>query len=423
MATGQVSLGLGLQDLKSQDDIKNKIIKTEYFQGHWLVGFGWNQHQWLSTELPTKKILDDLFPDTPVFLSRVDGHASWVNSKALLELKNLGYDFSTDPVGGKIEKDSLGNPTGILFDQAHIHALLRLPRFTREQVRLHILQSIKIFNQAGFTHIRDLSMQSETASLLFDLFNERKLTLCIDGFVTAESVTDLDRAFNDFEKCKSFLNPYLRMQGLKIFVDGSLGSETAAISKPYKGTTGSRGLMAWTSIEIKEALKYCWTRKIEIAVHVIGDEASDIVIQAAREISAFGILGKIHLEHVQLLRPETVNKMKPLHVHCHMQPCHWLSDKIWIKNKIPDLVSYLFQWELLRKNKIGISFGSDSPIEKTSLIQNFKALADSELHGVPKLSTDPKMFHAHPDCAWTNSKTIFDQEKINEVHFNGQKII
>jgi predicted amidohydrolase YtcJ len=160
-----------------------------------------------------------------------------------------------------------------------------------------------------------------------------------------------------------------------------------------------------------------------MAVHVIGDEAADFVVQAAREVSALGLVGKLHLEHVQLLRPETVNKMKPLHLHCHMQPCHWLSDKTWIKSKIPDLVSFLFQWELLRKNKIAVSFGSDSPIEETSLIRNFKALKDSELHGIPRISIDAKLFHAHPDCAWTNSKTIFDDENIHEVHFNGKRII
>ncbi len=422
MATGQTSLGLHLQDLKSALDIKNKIIKPEYFQGHWINGFGWDQYLWSNSALPTKENLDSVFPDTPVFLSRVDGHASWINSAAIAELKKNYYDFSCDPVGGKIERDIHGDPTGVLFDQAHIQALLKLPPFSTEQTISHIKESLRLFNQAGFTHIRDLSMNFPTAAILHNLQQKNELTACIDGFVTVENVNDMERGLADYEQCKRLPNPFLRIHGLKVFVDGSLGSGTAFISQPYVGTSG-RGMMAWSFEEIRTAIHFCWSRKIEIAFHVIGDAAVESVVKAARDVSAAGILGKMHLEHVQLLRPDVIHMMKPLHVHCHMQPCHWLSDKKWLKNKIGDLNQYLFQWELLRKNKIPISFGSDSPIEPTSLIRNIAALKDTELHGIPKLNTDFKLVHAHPDQTWSNSKTIFTHEKIHEVHFNGRQII
>ena len=422
MATGQTSLGLSLQDLKSASDIKNKIIKPEYFQGHWITGFGWDQYSWPDAALPTKEILDTVFPDTPVFLSRVDGHASWLNSAALSELQKNNYDFSRDPVGGKIERDARGNPTGVLFDQAHIQALLKIPFYSTAQTVLHIKESLRLFNQAGFTHIRDLSMNSSTAHILHDLYQKNELTACLDAFIPVENVGDLQRGLTEFEKCKSLPNPFLRIHGLKVFVDGSLGSGTAFISQPYLGTS-NRGLMAWSFEEIRTAIHFCWSRKLEVAFHVIGDSAVENVVKAAREIAASGILGKLHLEHVQLLRPDVVNLMKPLHVHCHMQPCHWLSDKKWLKTKIGDLTAYLFQWELLRKNKIPISFGSDSPIEPTSLIRNWAALKDTEVHGIPRLNADFKSFHAHPDASWTHSKTIFDAEKIHEVHFNGKRII
>ncbi|MBC7752643.1 MAG: amidohydrolase family protein [Moraxellaceae bacterium] len=422
VATGQTSLGLHLQDLKSAADIKNKVILPEYYRGHWINGFGWNQHLWADAKLPTKEILDSLFPDTPVFLSRVDGHASWINSAAVAELKKNNYNFNQDPVGGRIERDAAGNPTGVLFDQAHIQALLKIPSFSTEQTTSHIKESFRIFNQAGFTHIRDLSMDSHVAEILYSLQQKNQQTACIDGFITVENLDDLERGLVDFKKCKAWPNPFLRVHGLKIFLDGSLGSETAFISQNYSGTD-QRGLLAWSFEEIKSAIHFCWSHQIEIAFHVIGDAAVEVVVKAAREISAAGILGKLHLEHVQLLRPDIIHLMKPLHVHCHMQPCHWLSDKSWLKDKIGDLTQYLFQWELLRKNKIPVSFGSDSPIEPSSLIRNIAALKDTELHGIPKLNADFKLFHAHPDWAWTNSKTVFDSEKIHEVHFNGKQII
>lgn len=422
MATGQTHLGLHLQDLKSASDIQFKIIKPEYFQGHWLTGFGWDQHLWSESELPNKEILDKTFPHTPVFLSRVDGHASWINSAAILELKNNNYDFSRDPLGGKIERDHLGEPTGVLFDQAHIQALLKIPFYSTEQTTLQIQESLRIFNQAGFTHIRDLSMNYQTAQILTSLHEKNQQTACIEGFITIENLSDLNRGYIEFEKCRKLHNPFLRIQGLKIFVDGSLGSGTAFISQPYVGTT-NYGLMAWSSEEILQAIKFCWSHKIEVAFHVIGDAAVETVVKAAREVSAQGLLGKIHLEHVQLLSAEIIHLMKPLHVHCHMQPCHWLSDKKWLPEKIGKLSKYLFQWELLRKNKIPISFGSDSPIEPTSLIRNRAAIKDTELHGIPRLNADFKLFHAHPDWTWSHSKTIFDEEKIHEVHFNGKQIV
>ena len=428
VATGATELGFKLQDLKSAIDIKNKIIHPHYFQGHWLVGFGWNQHDWDIPQLPTKKILDNIFPDFPVLLSRVDGHCSWINSKAIHELSAKGYDFKYD----------LENHDGILFEQDHINALLRLPVFSDQQIKAQAICAIKKFNHAGFTHVRDLSMNSQTASILSEIYLDHNMTVCIDGFITAENINDLSRAFEDFKKCKEFKNPFLRLQGLKIFVDGSIGSKTAFVSKPYSNIDSAvldlkkskaenikinLGILNWSFEEIKQAIHFCWSNKIEIAVHTIGDAGADLVVDAARSVAASGLLGKIHLEHVQLLRPETINKMKSLHIHCHMQPCHWLSDKKWIKQSIPDLFQYLFQWELLRKNKIAISFGSDSPIEHPSIFSNLKAIKDTEFYGISKLNADPILFYAHPDSKWGNSKTLCIGEEIREVYFNGQKII
>lgn len=115
--------------------------------------------------------------------------------------------------------------------------------------------------------------------------------------------------------------------------------------------------------------------------------------------------------------------MKSLHFTCHMQPCHWLSDKAWLKSALAkQTYTELFQWEKLRKNKIAIQFGSDSPIEKTSLLRNLGALSDSVKAGIPALAADPLTYHAHPDSRWTQSKTIFNSEKIKQVIFDGRTV-
>lgn len=426
-ATGQVNSGLTLNHLSSAYDVLNLKVDPTYYRRNWLVGFGWNQQSWPDQQMPNRKILDRAFPDVPVFFSRVDGHASWLNTVALLELETLGFNFSEDVDGGIIDRDINGQLTGLLFDQAHIKALQILPDFTEQQHRHFFHKSQNIFNRAGFTHVRDLSMNSHFWQILRGMENRQELTVCIDGFITAESLTDLDRVMAEIFELKKDSSEQLRIQGVKIFVDGSLGSQTAFLSLPYTHKE-TNGLLIWPAEHIKSAVRSVWQKGLPLAVHCIGDQAAHVVVQAAREVAAESVLGRLHLEHVQVLRHETVQMMKPLHVTCHMQPCHWLSDKSWLKNHLPQaLHSSLFQWQLLQKNKIQLAFGSDSPIESPSLSSSYTALKNSESWGIPSLIGDWKNLHAHPDKNWCSSHTEFTENdstvQIQQVYFKGQPLL
>ena len=427
LATGQVASGLSLKNLKSADDIKNLKIETQHFQNQWLVGFGWDQNEWEDPKFPLKKTLDDVFSSHPVFFSRADGHASWINTMAISELKKLGYDFVTDPIGGKISKDLNGEPSGLLFDQAHIKALSLLPSYSPEQIKNFIFKAQKIFNSGGFTHVRDLSMTWQLWQLLAEMVIKKELTVCIESFVTVENINDFDRVFQEIQMMKNNPSSQLRIKGVKLFLDGSLGSKTAYISKNYLDSntnTNSNGLLAWNLNDIKKIIQQTWQNGLELAVHTIGDEAAHQVVLQAREISASGLLGRLHLEHVQILRPETIQLMKPLHLVCHMQPCHWLTDHKWLSKVLPsELLKDSFPWEALRRNKIPIQFGSDSPIEPTSLIVNRLALVQSATLGVPEFKSDWMMSHQHSDLSWTNSWTEFTDEKILQVFFDGKPLI
>lgn len=420
LATGQVALELSLRDLKSADDIKNLKIEKHHYRGEWLVGFGWNQNNWSSAELPNLKIIDQLFPDTPVFFSRVDGHSSWINSKAVQVLTRQGFDFSKDPEGGKILRQANGEFFGILNDQAHINALLMLPDYSDQQLTQFLVKSGQIFNAGGFTHVRDMSMNYRQWRLQKQLCEEQKLKIYCEGFITVESVSDCERGLVEYQKCSDDPHPQLKIKGLKIFIDGSLGSKTAYLSQNYTGEN-QRGILIWKASDIKLAIAFCWRNKIEIAIHCIGDEAVHTVAQCAREVSAAGLLGKIHIEHAQVLRPETIPLLKPLHVYIHMQPSHWLSDHSWLPVTIGDLTKYLFQWEALRKNRIHVDFGSDSPIEPTNLLLTRKALHESAKH-IPSLSEDWKRFHSYPTVGWGQCQTVFDDQKIIKINFNGESI-
>lgn len=437
-ATGQVACGLRLHDLRSPEDVTRLKITPEHFRDRWLVGFGWDQHLWPLAGFPDRAVLDRVFPDTPVFFSRVDGHASWLNSAGLAELARRGYDFSRDPEGGRISREADGSPAGILRDQAHIQALRLLPDFRESQHLSFLEKSQSIFNRAGFTHVRDLSMNPLFWRLLRQMESEDRLTVCLDAFVTAENLTELEPVLDDIRRLQRESCAQLRVHGVKIFIDGSLGSETAFLSEPYRsagpdtaagggpddGKAKGRGLLIWSAGEIQELLRAAWQAGQQVAVHCIGDAAVHAAVSAARQVSAAGVGGRLHLEHVQILRPETLQMMKPLHVTCHLQPCHWLSDRNWLREKLPErLLPWLFPWEALRKNKIPFDFGSDSPIEEPSLAATRRALELSAAWGVPRLNTDWKAGHSHPDPDWGPGHTELEDGEVRQVYFKNRALL
>jgi predicted amidohydrolase YtcJ len=421
-ATGQVAEGLQLHSLTSAEDVARLQIKPQHQRGSWIVGFGWNQNNWPNSEFPHKTTLDKIFKDQPVFFSRVDGHASWVNSAAIAELSKAGYDFSKDPQGGMIQRDSKAEPTGILLDQAHINALLMLPNFSDQQNLNFFETSQKIFNQAGFTHVRDMSMNPYFWNLLRKMEDQKKLTVALDALMTVENLDQLPEALVEIKKMQQDGSEQLKLSGVKIFIDGSLGSKTAYLSENYLNTQ-QRGLLIWNYEDIRSLIKTSWQAGQQVAIHTIGDAAVETAVRAAREVSAGGVLGRLHLEHVQLLSAQCLQLMKPLHVTCHLQPCHWLSDSSWVKQALPEsLIKNLFQWQLLKKNKIPFYFGSDSPIERTSLFDNLKALQQSAEWGVPALMGHWQEHHQYPDANWCASKTVYEDHQVKQVYFKGNAL-
>lgn len=403
MPTGEVALGLDLRALKSKHDLSNLQLKAEHYRGEWLTGFGWDENDFSDLEL-NKETLDQVFPDKPVFFSRVDGHSSWLNSTSL---KKLGIQSSN----------------GILKEKEHIEALLSLPDFSKEQKILFLKTAVEIFNSQGFTHIRDMGTTESQFMCARELEQAGSLTLlAIHNFV-CENIQDFDRAMGEAIRCKKLETDLLKVAGLKFYFDGSLGSETALLSIPYEGKVGNtQGLVNWEEDKLAEVIKETWRRGFEVSVHTIGDEAAHRVVQMARKIYSEGVSGHLNLEHVEVLRPETIQAMKSLHVTCFLQPCHWLTDRKWLAKKLSGLAKYAFPWEALRLAKIPFYFGSDAPIEPTSLFNNLKALSESSENGIRKLGDDPFKFHICDKFPLADTYTEISEEKIIQVIFRGKRL-
>ncbi|HPI40397.1 MAG TPA: amidohydrolase family protein [Pseudobdellovibrionaceae bacterium] len=446
--TGEIQSRLDLSKLKSSEELKTLHISPSHFLGDWIVGFGWDEYLWPEKDQNLNKtFLDKIFPHQPVLFSRKDGHRAWVNSLALTlnpEIESLDSCL----------KDSKGESVGILLENAHYALLRNLPRPSKNQIEEHLLRAQSLFHQAGFTHVRDLSTSMEQEMILRELNQNNKLKLFIKSNLVCDRFSELDSTLEKAQVLKSEESNRIQFEGLKLFYDGSLGSETALLSKSYPLSSSTMqnwdkvdknfGQRLWEPKELENAIEKIWKRGLDVSIHVIGDQAVDEVVDCARRVSANGIVGRLNLEHVQILRPETLQKMKNLHVRCHLQPCHFLSDRVWLKEKLGDLFSYAFPWEALRRAKIPFYFGSDSPIEPTSVFNNLRALNESAEAGIPQLQTEGGLgvfqFHQAYDL-WENlgsnkgikiqnSKeqktfTVLDVEnhKIKEVWFQGEQLL
>lgn len=426
LATGGKSVRLDLSSLRSPQDLKNLTIKPHHFRREWLVGFGWDQNKWPDSRFPSREMLDQFFPNVPVAFSRADGHASWLNTKAL---KKIGWlneqeEKAQLPTQFKdqiiLDKDGL--PQGVCLDNAKTLVDQSLPAPSSDQIRSELLEGMQIFNSQGFTHIRDLTGTEAQWNETVRLFESSHLTLAVEQFFIADNLSTLKKTIDLALKAKKENLSLVRVKGVKIFFDGALGSEGALLSQPYQSGSGC-GFALMSTSDMKEAIQQVWNSGLEIAVHTIGDEAAHRVVQIAHELVNEGHSGHLHLEHVELLRPETIRLMKSLHVTCHLQPCHWLSDRAWLKQKIGHLIQYAFPWRSLEEHELPFYFGSDSPIEPPNLASNLLALRESSQYGIPSLKRNPMTYHSHPDKDWVKDcYSVWKEDSLVQVVFNGQNL-
>jgi len=340
----------------------------------------------------------------------------WISDKNELIAKLPNGD------DGKVLVDSSGLPTGILIDAPMFEMLKVIPKPTSRQMRRHLLKAMQMFNRMGFTHIRDMTCSKSQWEEAVHLESSGLLTLAVEQFFDAEDPHFFDSALALAVEAKRDETKQIRVKGVKIFFDGALGSEGAFISHPYTSGSG-RGLQLITPELVREFCQRVWQNKLEIAIHVIGDEAVHQTVSAVLELHDKGISGPLHLEHVEMLRPETLQMMKSLDLNCHLQPCHWLSDHSWLEEKLGDLKSHVFPWRALQEAGVNFDFGSDSPIEASSVTANLQALEESAAAGVPKLLGDAVHYHSHRDHGWIpNSYSVFENGAATQVVFNGQHL-
>jgi len=375
---------LSLVGTKSKDEILSlaRGAPRESYQGDWLLGRGWDQTSWVGEggKFPTHVELDRLFPSTPVFLTRVDGHAAWVNGEAL---RRAGITAKTpDPKGGRIIRDLSAEPTGVLIDNAVQLVNGKLPPLQPEQLRARLRAALTKCAEVGLTGIHDAGTDLATLAILQEWDEAGALPLRIYAMAYGQGDD-----YSAYLERKPFQGKNLTLRAVKFWVDGALGSRGAALEAPYSDEPSQRGLLLLEPEQLEQRAQRFMEKGYQVAVHAIGDRANRLALIAlAKAASATQSRdGRHRIEHAQVLRPEDISEFARLGIIASMQPTHATSDMRWAEARLgPARVRGAYAWKSLLDAGARLAFGSDFPVEDPNpLLGLYAARTRQDLHGNP----------------------------------------
>ncbi|MEO8552344.1 MAG: amidohydrolase, partial [Kofleriaceae bacterium] len=374
-------LGTDLEAVSVRGATEEALAANQIFthaQAHdgWIHAQGWDQNKWPGQHFPTKASLDHAFPDVPVLAERVDGHASWVNSKAL-ELAQITRE-TPDPPGGKIVRDPKGEATGVLIDNAQALIAKVVPPATPATRRTRIAAAAKLAIAKGITGIHEMGIADETAAVYRGLAEQNELPLRVYAFLRGDP---------DHPDALATRHPQrgmgrFQMRGVKFFADGALGSRGARLTAPYTDEPANQGLWVTPPEQLDRAVKAAASGGWDIAVHAIGDAGVHAVLVAFDGASA-GV--NLRVEHTQVIAPADVDLMVKVHAIASMQPTHATSDMPWAEARLgKDRILGAYAWRTILDHHIPLIAGSDFPVEEVGpLLGIYAAVTRQDAAGNP----------------------------------------
>ncbi|MGZ4820866.1 MAG: amidohydrolase [Terriglobales bacterium] len=366
-------LNVELSEVKSLEEMKARIaarVKSAG-PGEWILGRGWDDTKWTAQKIPTRQDLDSVTGDHPALFIRTDGHMLVANTAAL---RIAGITKQTqDPEGGRIDRDNKGEPEGGLRETAQVLVRKMVPPPTPAQRRRGAELALRQAARYGLTSAQDNS-QWEDFLTYADLENEGKLTLRISEwlpFPQPLNILEQHRVFHSPE------DPMLHTGMLKAFMDGSIGSHTAAMLSPYTDEPKNSGLPQYERATLDQMSAQRAAAGFQMGFHAIGDHGVAMALQAfaaaeryveeknpnapqLRQPGGF----RFRVEHAQVVAPEDFARFRQLRVIASMQPNHLLTDMNWAMQRIgPERAKHSYAWNEFLRNGVVLAFGTDYPVE------------------------------------------------------------
>ncbi len=327
----------------------------------WVQGRGWNQTQWANTQFPTAKSLDEHFPNTPVWLRRVDGHAGWANTKAM-ELAGITSETKS-PEGGAIIRDESGKPTGIFVDNAMDLMTKSIPPLTKQEKKIVLQKALNKLVSFGLTSVHDAGIFTDNLEIFKELSNENILPMRINAMLYLPS-----DHWQETLKQGPFTSSdhMLNFNSVKIQADGALGSRGASLIADYSDHAGHKGLLLHNKKKLTKYIQTAMKAGFQVNTHAIGDNANKVILDLYQEqIKATKSQALRHrIEHAQILQLSDIPRFSELNVIASMQATHATSDKNMAVDRVgKQRILGAYAWRKLMNAQVVIAAGSDFPVE------------------------------------------------------------
>jgi hypothetical protein len=370
-SAGLEKMNVNMVGAKTLDEFRDRLRAKVEAAGpaEWVVGEGWDETLWPVKVPPTRWDLDEVSGNHPVYLERVDGHIGVANTRAL-QLASVTV-ASRDPEGGKIDRDDSGTPTGILREKAQEAVQAVIPKPTHEKRRQAIELALADLASHGVTSAQDYS-QWDDFQIYEELEHDGKLTARISEWLPFDdSIEDLNKKRDSHPASDNMLHTGM----LKGFMDGSLGSKTAALLEPYSDDPKNSGLPQYEAAKLNAMTKERLLAGYQIGFHAIGDKGIQLALDAFAAAEKAAKDGKVkaadggtdyrlRIEHAQVTTPQQILRFKELKVIASMQPSHLLTDMNWAESRLgPKRAEHSYAWAEFLRRGVVLAFGTDYPVE------------------------------------------------------------
>ncbi|MFZ2029801.1 MAG: amidohydrolase [Vitreimonas sp.] len=366
-----------------------------------IIGRGWIETHWPEGRFPNHGDLDAVVLDRPVYLQRIDGHAGVANSAGLAL---AGITNSTpDPQGGRIERDASGAATGMLIDNAKSLIESRLPPPTHEMRREALRQATRLYASRGWTGGCNMSTSGEEAALFAELAAQNDLPIRTDIYLVPEDAGPVLQR-GPYQDASGLV----RVRGVKLYMDGALGSRGAALLAPYSDLPSSSGLLVTPDNVLRDFMRRARAAHAQVATHAIGDRGNRIALDDYQATFADDLpalhAARWRIEHAQVLSPQDLPRFAQLGVVASMQASHAISDLYFAPARLgQDRLAGAYAWNSLLRSGAIIASGTDAPVERGDpLIEFYAAAYRHDLQG-----------HAGPD--WHLDEAVTREQALRDI--------
>jgi predicted amidohydrolase YtcJ len=389
---------LNLVGTKSFDEVIQKVVEyAKTNKSAWIIGRGWDQNDWEVKEYPTRKVLDSLFPNTPVFLKRVDGHAALVNAAALRKagitkwgnIKGGSFGTYLDLKNKETAQVSFEVLNGILIDNAVDIIINALPEPTKEEIKRSLLIAQKNCFEVGLTTIDDAGLDKKIVDVIDELHQSNELQMRVYAMLSDNKI-NLDY----YLKNGNYKTDKLNIRSFKFYADGSLGSRGACLIDYYTDKPKHRGFLLSNPEHFDSAAALMIAKGFQMNTHCIGDSAvrliSQIYLKHLESTNTNPINYRWRIEHAQVVNKNDLKMFSG--IIPSVQPTHATSDMYWAKDRVgEERVKFAYAYNDLLKMCGVVALGTDFPVEEISPFYTFyAAVARKDLKDFPKGGFQPE---------------------------------